>query len=522
MKKAVLYARVSSDQQKEEKTIESQLDALKDICKRDNVSIVKEYIDDGWGGETLARPALDQLRDEASLGLFNTLYVWKADRLGRDHIDQGIVLRELKKQEIKIFFGERQLTEENKLQSDIESLLAEYENKQRAERTRRGKLYKIKSGKFVRTIPPFGYKFIKTKEGDWKLEINPKEAEIVKAMFNLYLKYQRMTQVAKDLERRKIYTRNNIFWKPCVISKLLGDKTYKGEWHFGKIENVEPKNRKLKFIKRLKSSQRVKPEEEWIKLKIPAIIDEKTFERVQELKKKNFKLFGFTKNPFILSGLLRCDKCGLRVAGFADKRNINLYSYYRCPTIGCGGIKRDLLDSSIWDFIKNLIQNPEILIQYIKHLNENRNVILSEETKTDLLRKKSDIKKKKDRLFSLYEEEVMEKDELMTKIRDYAQKEKEIDNDIKEVELKLFQAKKKDVIITNLQEFAKLTENQLNELNPRQKKEFLRIIIKEIRVNFENSKVDIGGHIPISEIQNIKEINELWNKPVKTLRQFSE
>ncbi|GAI50410.1 unnamed protein product, partial [marine sediment metagenome] len=101
MKLVSIYARVSSEQQEKEKTIESQIAEVREICKRDKVKIIKEYIDDGWSGSTLARPGLDQLRDDAKKGLWKTIYINSSDRLGRDHIDQGIVLREFKKEGIQ-------------------------------------------------------------------------------------------------------------------------------------------------------------------------------------------------------------------------------------------------------------------------------------------------------------------------------------------------------------------------------------------------------------------------------------
>ena len=128
---------------------------IKDICKKNEDIIIKEYIDDGWSGETLARPGLDELRDDAGKGIWSNLYILCPDRLGRDHIDQGIVLRELKRQGIQVVFKDAPLTEDNKLQKDIESLLAEYENKQRRERVRRGKLHHVQRGENRAISCPF-------------------------------------------------------------------------------------------------------------------------------------------------------------------------------------------------------------------------------------------------------------------------------------------------------------------------------------------------------------------------------
>ncbi len=81
MKQIAIYARVSSQKQRDEKTIDSQLAELREICKRDGVKIIKEYVDDGWSGATLARPALDELRDDAMGKLFEAVYFLSSDRL---------------------------------------------------------------------------------------------------------------------------------------------------------------------------------------------------------------------------------------------------------------------------------------------------------------------------------------------------------------------------------------------------------------------------------------------------------
>jgi len=212
MRRGSLYARVSSTRQREQETINSQISALKEICKRNKVKIIREYIDNGWSAGSLARPQLDKLRDDAKGGIWDVLYVYSADRLARDHIDQGIVLRELKKENIQVIFKDRPLTEENKLLTDIESLLAEYEKRQFVERVRRGKLHKMREGKFFRCPTPFGYKFIKNREGYWRLVINPKEAKTVRLIFELYLKYQSNSRVAKELFKMGVRNRTGRLW----------------------------------------------------------------------------------------------------------------------------------------------------------------------------------------------------------------------------------------------------------------------------------------------------------------------
>ncbi len=118
--------RVSTEKQEEEKTIESQIDELREICKREGYEIVREYIDDGWSGETLARPALDKLRDDASKGIFDAVYIHSPDRLARKFIYQGLVIEELRKKGVEVFFLNKKVSDspEDQLLLGVEGLIA--------------------------------------------------------------------------------------------------------------------------------------------------------------------------------------------------------------------------------------------------------------------------------------------------------------------------------------------------------------------------------------------------------------
>jgi site-specific DNA recombinase len=532
MKKVAIYARVSSDQQRDEKTIESQLAEVRETCKKDGVKIVKEYIDDGWSGETLARPALDELRDDAPKKIWETLYVWKADRFGRDHIDQGIVLRDLKRQGIGVVFGDRLLTEENKLLTDMEGIIAEHEKRNFLERTRRGRLHKAREGIQMHCKPPFGYRFTQGENSEWKLVANPEEAKIVRLIFDLYFKYQSAHGIAREFFEKGIKTRDGYVWRSIGISKALSNETYIGKWHYGKEVRIEPKNRKSKFYKRVKNSHETRDRRDWILIKVPAIISEAVFERVQELRKKNFKLYGKTKYNYILGGLLRCKKCGSRLVGFCHskfrkrKKIFASFFYYRCSnrskyfpqssTCNAPSIRKDDLESLIWNNIKEAVQHPKVLIQYISHLNKNRDSYALEEERKDLLKKKNHIQQKTKDLWQMWDRDELDKEQLTSRIGEYAQTGKSIDSTIKEIDLRLAQRDNKDVIINNLKEFSKLNRIQLDTFTDQQKKDFLKLVVKEIWHNPDNNTFEIVGHIPIFKTTP-REIKELMAIPVQTL-----
>jgi site-specific DNA recombinase len=97
MQRAVLYARVSSDAQQKEGTIDSQVVELKRQIAAAGHVLVREYIDDGITGTMLDRPALEQLRQDAKSDLFDVIYFLCADRIAREVAHQTIIIDELRK-----------------------------------------------------------------------------------------------------------------------------------------------------------------------------------------------------------------------------------------------------------------------------------------------------------------------------------------------------------------------------------------------------------------------------------------
>src|SRR5262249_5117890 len=142
MKQAAMYVRVSTTQQKEEQTIESQKSALLAFAASKGFEIPSKLIfeDDGFSGSTLARPSLDKLRDYASEGLFDCIFVLSPDRLSRKYAYQALLIEEFKRNKVALLFhnSPNQDTPEEKMLVQMQGMFAEYERAQITERTRRG------------------------------------------------------------------------------------------------------------------------------------------------------------------------------------------------------------------------------------------------------------------------------------------------------------------------------------------------------------------------------------------------
>ena len=148
MKKAVLYARVSSDLQKKERTIESQITALKNQINESGEVLVKEYVDDGYSGARLDRPALEELRRDMKTPLFDSVYFLNTDRIARDVTYQIIIISEILKQRKQLVINGRDYIEnpENKFTLTVLGAVAELEKAKIIERFTRGKQHKLRQG----------------------------------------------------------------------------------------------------------------------------------------------------------------------------------------------------------------------------------------------------------------------------------------------------------------------------------------------------------------------------------------
>jgi site-specific DNA recombinase len=168
--RAALYARVSSAQQEKERTVASQVEALHAAAVQLGVEVEEGrcYVDEGYSGARLDRPAFDAMRDAAADGLIDVLLVYAPDRLARRYVHQQVVLEELARRGVRVHFVERPVGEkaEDTLLVQMQGVIAEYERAKILERTRRSRLHKVRTGQtppFSR--PPYGYRVVRGPDG---------------------------------------------------------------------------------------------------------------------------------------------------------------------------------------------------------------------------------------------------------------------------------------------------------------------------------------------------------------------
>jgi site-specific DNA recombinase len=207
-----LYARVSSEKQAQTNTIASQITALEDRISADGHILLDgfRFIDNGYSGSNITRPALEKLRDKISGDEIDKLYIHSPDRLSRKYAYQMILLEEFQKGGVEIIFLNFQMNEnpESHLLLQMQGMIAEYERAKIMERYRRGKIHAAKKGSVnVLGGAPYGYRYIDryASGGQALYKVHEEESEVVRKIF-LWIGKDRLSigEVCRQLKTLKI------------------------------------------------------------------------------------------------------------------------------------------------------------------------------------------------------------------------------------------------------------------------------------------------------------------------------
>jgi site-specific DNA recombinase len=317
MTKAALYARVSADRQKQEQTIESQVAELKRQITAAGHVLVKEYVDDGYSGAYLDRPALDQLRLDVKTDAFDVAYFLCADRIARDTIHQTIIVGEFLRYKKRISTA-RTTRKIPKTGSPLQVLgaVAQFERAKIIERTRRGALHHVRAGKLIsQGHTTFGYRYMrKTTERAAHLLVDEEQAAVIRSVFEMFASgHHSLNAILRSLERQRVPTaKGKSKWHISTVKRMLQNSTYAGTRHYNRYTNDRDVSGEGKRPKRGK--QIVREQQEWIGVNVPAIVSQELFEQAQE------RLRGFKERycqpvmHYLLSGLSSAASAATRIA----------------------------------------------------------------------------------------------------------------------------------------------------------------------------------------------------------------
>jgi site-specific DNA recombinase len=395
MRRAALYARVSTEMQEKEQTIQSQLAAITHYAESHGflTSSALTYTDEGFSGSHLERPALDEMRDHAREGRFETVIVLCPDRLARKYAYQVLLLEEFKKAGVEVHFCEHPITDspDDQLLLQIQGAVAEYERVKILERARRGRLYRARLGELGPSRVPYGYSYTPKKQGgDGHIRINEQEASMVRQVFEWYAREEEtLFGLLGRLNASPWHTRaGRKEWGATTVLRMLHCQWYVGQAYYNRTRTVrntsvisENPGKKL-----AKETVTLRPKSEWIPVPVPPILSEDLFARVQQRITENHRFARRRmchENVFLLRGLLKCGICGH--AYVAETRIENRihgdeyrYEYYICsmrfaprPDAFRHRCSNDRLrakgvDEAVWIAIRNLLLDSNEISTQLK------------------------------------------------------------------------------------------------------------------------------------------------------------
>src|SRR5499427_8154202 len=235
MKAAAIYARVSSDKQKEEKTIASQTAALTEFARKEGYDVPREWIfeDEGFSGASLVRPGLERLRDLAAEGQLEAILVYSPDRLSRKYAYQILLTEEFARNGVETVFvkAPKSDTPEDQLLLQFQGMIAEYERAQILERSRRGKRHRARQGQVsVLSGAPYGYRYVrKSDDVAAYYEVIEAEAAIVRMVYDRYtVGGLSIGAITRLLNERRVPTRKQLSrWERSTVWAMLRNPAYR-------------------------------------------------------------------------------------------------------------------------------------------------------------------------------------------------------------------------------------------------------------------------------------------------------
>jgi site-specific DNA recombinase len=486
---AAIYVRVSTEEQaKEGYSIPAQIETLTQYCKLYNIAIYKIYRDLGISGKNInSRPALNELLNDSAENRFNCVIVWKISRLSRNLKDLLYLVDKLESRNVSfISYSEKFDTSVpvGRMTLQILGSIAEFERNTIIENVKLGLEQSAKEGKWTGNHV-FGYDNI-----DKKIVINPKEAEIVKRIFSMYLdKNMGLRKIAITLNQEGYKTKRNALFGHDYISRILSNPVYKGY-----VRHQTRPGKPYYEVKGIHES----------------IISEEIFALAQEKLASRDMNWSRSFNNFILVGILKCPKCGYNMVSKYGQYRGKTYRYYQCSKYHREGkqacspntINADKIESAVLDKLKEIVNYPHIVRAVINEAQKSKQAEIKPEQSIleSLNNEIQNLNSIKDKYFKLFENDKITPDmfsdrlnEIQTQIDALNKQKLQYDNIPKD--------KDKSINITEEEVIKYLSDflNVFNKVSTEDKRKLLHDLIQAINLDGDKNLKSIELKFPLRE-----------------------
>jgi site-specific DNA recombinase len=513
-----LYARVSTSRQQQAQTIDQQLDRLHaHVAQHPEWHLADEHIyrDDGYSGAKLNRPGLDRLRDRAAFAAFEQVLITAPDRLARNYVHQMLLIDELAQRGCQVVFLDRPMSDDphDQLLLQIRGAVAEYERNLIADRMRRGRQAKLRTGQLLPwTRAPYGYILdVERPRDPSRVRLDPVKAVIVQQIFAWYTDPQTpasLYMVAKRLSDDQIPTpTGKPRWNVASIRGILRSQTYVGLACTGRTQCVPARRRKSALLPvGAGQSQRPAPAEEWITIAVPAIVSQETFELAQARLDQNKQMArrNNTAHDYLLRGLVSCGGCKLACLG----RSLHPgYDYYvcrgrtdalraaNCERCTTRYIPASALDELVWQDLCQLLAEPSLIAHELEraHMGEWLPQALCARRKTiqDAL---AQLDRQQTRLLDAYVAEIIGRDEFERKRQEVQHTQHGLSQQLRQLDAQAQRQIDVAKLAEGISTFCQRIHPTLNRLDFAQRRQLVELLIDCVIVT--DGQVEIRYVLP--------------------------
>ncbi len=431
------YCRVSTDKADQLNSLEAQKKFFMDYVQRTGNTLVRLYADEGISGTKVKkRKQFLQMMADAETGLFEHVVVKDISRFARNTVDLLQNIRTLKQLGIETEFLTANMTSmgNSEFVLTIFGALAQEESANTSKRIKFGKKINAEKGR----IPNFVYGYDKTPGDVFNLNINEKEAAVIRRIFHMYTEESYgANKIGQILNGENIKTKFGNNWTQESVCRILTNEIYMGKVINGKVEVADF----LTGIRRNKS------EEEWCIVDRPelALISKELFERTQEImagRSEKFKTLNKrTSNRHLFSTLIVCKDCGW---SFRQITRTYQNTYVRWVCSGRNGrgaktccnatsIDEKVLVDKLNEYFRNYIKNKDKIIEYVveQFHKEYKEEDVNLQQEKELTAEYEKLKAFRVKYMDMFAAEMISKEEFNNHVGDSKQRMEKIESELK-------------------------------------------------------------------------------------------
>jgi len=403
--------------------------ALTELAKRQKLPIVKVYEEIVSGDSIAARPQMQALLSDVEKRSYEGVLVMEVERLARgDTIDQGIVAQAFKNSDTKIITPIKTYDPDNEFDEEyfeFALFMSRREYKTIKRRMQAGRLAAVKEGNYIGQRDPFGYKKINPDHKVHTLEVIPEQAEIVKLIFDMYLKGSGAKAIARELNKMGVKPQKRDLWEAPSIKKILSNPLYIGKVRWQTKSSGDTLYEGMH----------------------DAIISEDVFYAVQN-KRKNSPAVQTPNNKTVknyYNKVLYCENCGHQMR----RRSIGGYEHMLCTYAECRGKVVSSKIENVNEAVLSAIRYRLEELESLKSINSTEKIIKIDK-RTPLVREHEKLKKQLSKLHDLLEQEIYDLNTFLERSEKIKSDINKVETAIKEVEAEEEKAESIDSVITKL------------------------------------------------------------------------